>query len=95
VPTDLNTVFNLANNWLKPKALPGGGYASTYATKVDKKEKKMTPKGENKKGEDEQQGKLKIEGKVEGEQKPCTKKLEGFICGDEHYASDCPTRKCL
>jgi hypothetical protein len=23
-PTDLNTLFNLANNWLKPKALPGG-----------------------------------------------------------------------
>jgi hypothetical protein len=30
---ELNTVFNLANNWLKPKALAGGGYASTYATK--------------------------------------------------------------
>jgi hypothetical protein len=39
-PTDLNTVFNLTNNWLKPKALAGGGYASTYATKVDHVEKK-------------------------------------------------------
>jgi hypothetical protein len=47
-PRDLNTVFNLANNWLEPKALPGGGYASTYATKVDKVEKKTNLKRENK-----------------------------------------------
>jgi hypothetical protein len=92
-PTDLNTVFNLASNWLKPKVLPRGGYASTYATKVDKVEKKMTPKGENKISEDKQQGKLKIEGKVEGEWKPCTKKLECFVCGDKHYAGNCPHKK--
>ncbi|MFN9979130.1 MAG: hypothetical protein ACK53Y_04415, partial [bacterium] len=78
-PTDLNTVFNLANNWLKPKALPGSGYASTYATKVDKVEKKSTLKGETKNNEDKQQGKLKTEGKVEGERKPRTKKIECFI----------------
>jgi hypothetical protein len=94
-PTDLNTVFNLANNWLKPKALPGGGYASTYATKVDKVEKKSAPKGETKNDEDKQQRKLKTERRVEGERKPRTKKLECFICGDEHYASDCPQRKNL
>jgi hypothetical protein len=94
-PTDLNTMFNLANNWLKPKALPGGGCARTYATKVDKLEKKSAPKEETKNGEDKQQGKLKTEGKVEGERKPRTKKLECFICGDEHYASDCPHRKKL
>jgi hypothetical protein len=46
-PTDLNTVFNLANNWLKLKALPGGGYANTYATKVDKVDKKSTPERRN------------------------------------------------
>jgi hypothetical protein len=39
-PKDLNEIFTLANNWLKPKLLPGGGYASTYATRVDKVEKK-------------------------------------------------------
>jgi hypothetical protein len=39
-PTELNTIFDLANNWLKPKALTGGGYASTYATKADFVEKK-------------------------------------------------------
>jgi hypothetical protein len=40
VPKDLDKIFTLANNWLKPKSLPGGGYASTYATRVDKVEKK-------------------------------------------------------
>jgi hypothetical protein len=44
-PKDLNTIFNLADNWQKPKALPGGGYASTYAMKVDKVEKEIYPKG--------------------------------------------------
>jgi hypothetical protein len=88
-------VFNLANNWLKPKALPGSGYASTYATKVDKVEKKSTLKGETKNNEDKQQGKLKTEGKVEGERKPRTKKIECFICGDDHYATDCPHQKKL
>jgi hypothetical protein len=94
-PTDLNTVFNLANNWLKPKALHGGGYASTYATKVDKVEKKSTPKEETKNDGDKQQGKLKTDGKVESERKPRTKKIECFICGDDHYANDCPHRKKL
>jgi hypothetical protein len=94
-PANLNTVFNLANNWLKPKALPGGGYASIYATKVDKVEKKSTPKGETKKDGDKQQGKLKTDGKVESEQKPRTKKIECFICGDDHYATDCPHQKKL
>jgi hypothetical protein len=56
-------------------------------------EKKMTPKGENKISEDKQQGKLKIEGKVEVERKPCTKKLECFICRDKHYAGNCPHKK--
>jgi hypothetical protein len=88
-------VFNLANNWLKLKALPGGGYASTYATKVDKVKKKSTPKGETKNDGDKQQGKQKTEGKVESERKPRTKKIECFICGDDHYATDCPHRKKL
>jgi hypothetical protein len=39
-PKELNTIFDLANNWLKPKALAGRGYASTYAAKADFVEKK-------------------------------------------------------
>jgi hypothetical protein len=47
-PKDLNTMFTLANNWLKPKALAGGGYASTYATRVDNVEKKQEGKKDTK-----------------------------------------------
>jgi hypothetical protein len=52
-PTELNTIFDLANNWLKPKALTGGGYASTYATKADFVEKK---KGGEKNANKKEQG---------------------------------------
>jgi hypothetical protein len=33
-------MFTMANNWLKPKVLAGGGYSITYAMKVDKVEKR-------------------------------------------------------
>jgi hypothetical protein len=33
-------MFTLANNWLKPKALPLGGCSSTYTTRADKVKKK-------------------------------------------------------
>ena len=57
-PKDLNTIFTLANNWLKPKALAGGGYASTYATRVDNVRKKQDGKDakSEKTGKDKRQG---------------------------------------
>jgi hypothetical protein len=44
-------MFTLANNWLKPKVLTRGGYGSTYATRLDRIEKKKVEdkKGRNKK----------------------------------------------
>jgi hypothetical protein len=39
-PKSLNEMFTLVNNWLKPKLQLGGGYGSTFATKVDKVDKK-------------------------------------------------------
>jgi len=42
-----------------------------------------------------QQGAAKMEGVVESEKKTCTKRIECFICGDDHYATDCPLRKKL
>jgi hypothetical protein len=83
----------LANNWLKPKALTGGGYASTYATKADFVEKKKT--GEKGTPKKEQTPGAKQGADSEGEKKKRTKKLECFICGDEHYASNCPHRKTI
>ena len=42
-----------------------------------------------------QQGSAKTEGQVESEKKTRNKKVECFICGDDHYATDCPLRKKL
>ncbi len=38
-PKGLNEVFTLANNWLKPKLLSGGGYGSNFATRADRVDK--------------------------------------------------------
>jgi hypothetical protein len=56
-PTELNTIFNVANKWLKPKALVGGGYVSTYAMKADHIENR---KEESKKGKNTCKGKEQI-----------------------------------
>jgi hypothetical protein len=93
VPTDLNTVFNLVNNWLKPRALARGRYASTYTTKVDhvekKKEDKNGEKGKNHQAKHAASGQPKG-GAQDGEKKQLSKRLECFICGDDHYANACP-----
>jgi hypothetical protein len=97
-PKDLNTIFTLANNWLKPKALAGGGYASTYATRVDHVEKKQEGKKDaksEKTGKDKKQGDVNQPDGKDGKPKAKGKKLECFICGDEHYASNCPLKKKL
>jgi hypothetical protein len=74
-------------NWLKPKALFGGGYASTYAARVDSAEKK---RDDGKQGEKNKQANANQPKGKEWKAKQRTKKLECFICGDEHYASNCP-----
>ncbi len=99
-PKDLNTIFTLANNRLKPKALAGGGYASTYATRVDHVEKKQDGKKDAKsektgKDKDKKQGDANQPDGKDGKPKPKGKKLECFICGNEHYASNYPHKKKL
>jgi hypothetical protein len=63
--TELSAVFNLANNWIKPKALAGGGYVSTHAMKVNCIEKeKAEEKGNDKtnKSQSKEQGKQAVSG---------------------------------
>jgi hypothetical protein len=101
-PKDINTIFTLANNWLKPKTLSGGGYASTYAARVDqvekkkeddKKDGKTNQKTVNAKEQMKQQGEANHSKNKEGKAKQRSKKLECFICGNKHYASNCPYKK--
>jgi hypothetical protein len=88
VTKDLNKIFMLANNWLKPKSLPGGGYASIYATRVDKVEKKR----EGGKSQSDNSPLDSKEGKASRNRR---KTFECFTCRDNHYASDFPHRKKL
>jgi hypothetical protein len=92
-PRDLNTIFTVANNWLKPKALAGGGYASTYATRVDNVEKKQEGGKKDAKSKEKKQGDANQQEGKDGKAKQRARKLECFICGDEHYASNCPLKK--
>jgi hypothetical protein len=99
-PKDLNKIFTLANNWLKPKSIPGGGYASTYATRVDKVEKKREGGKQDGKGKSDKDETTKTQSEngtsdtKERDGKPKPKKnIECFTCGENHYASDCPHRK--
>ena len=101
-PKDLNEIFTLANNWLKPKSLPGGGYASTYATRVDKVEKNREGGKQDGKGKPDKDEATKLQSENntsdtkdrDGKPKP-KKSIEYFTCGENHYTSDCPHMKKL
>jgi hypothetical protein len=70
--------------------LAGGGYASTYATRADHVEKKKEDGKKDTKTRDKKQSDANQQ---EGKVKQRSKKLECFICGDEHYANNCPLKK--
>jgi hypothetical protein len=93
-PKDLNEIYLLANQWLKPKAT-GTGYASTFATTLDKiDEGNRRGKGKGK----QQQGEKKTEDKQRGatdstkQEKP-KRPVKCFICDGPHFAKECPERK--
>ncbi len=93
-PKDLNEIYLLANQWLKPKAT-GTGYASTFATTLDKiDEGNRHGKGKGK----HQQGEKRTEDKQRGatdstkQEKP-KRPVKCFICDSLHFAKECPERK--
>ncbi len=86
-PKDLNKIYLLANQWLKTKAT-GTGYASTFATTLDKiDEGNRCGKGKGK----QQQGEKKTEDKQWGatdstkQEKP-KRPVKCFICHGPHFA---------
>jgi hypothetical protein len=69
----------------------GGGYASTYATRINKIEKKREVgkhdgkfKLENTKEQGKKQSEYSQSDAKDEKLKPRTRKLECFICGNEH-----------
>jgi len=87
-PENLNAMYLLANQWLKPNTKPyPTGFATTFATTLDMPEK---PKGE-KRGK--KKGGKREENKSENKDKDLSH-IDCFACGENgHYANACPTRQ--
>jgi hypothetical protein len=93
-PKDLNEIYLLSNQWLKPKAT-GTGYASTFAMTLDKiDEGNRCGKGKGK----QQQGEKKTEDKQRGatdstKQENTKRPVKCFISSGPHFAKECPEQK--
>ena len=87
-PEDLNAMYSMISQWVKPKAMGGGGTASTFATTLDEVEK---PKRNNGKTKSEKDGKIKKgqDAKYSEDAKK-EKRIECFKCGGNHYINKCP-----
>lgn len=67
-PESLNEMFTLANSWMKPEALLGGGCGSTYktrATRSKRKKGKRKSRPSKREGETEETKKQDQKGKTE------------------------------
>lgn len=60
-PEDLNVIFTLANTYVKPKTVTGGGLGSTFATTVDTVDKSRRRRGSR--GNTKQDGQWGVEDK--------------------------------
>jgi hypothetical protein len=96
---DLNEIYLLANQWLKPKAA-GSGYASTFDMTLDHPEDRRPNadrRGRNKRSGKQQQKQQQQQepgathsNKQDNKQK---RPIKCFICEGPHFANKCPERK--
>ena len=96
-PKDLNEIYLLANQWLKPKAA-GTGYASTFATMLDHLDDRRNPgdrRGRNRcGGKQQQQQEEKHQGAMDSTKQERPKRpVKCFICDGPHFANKCPEHK--
>jgi len=94
-PQDLNEIYTIASQWIKPKA-SGAGTVTTFATTLDKVESSNKKDGKNKK----RNGKGKSDKKFDNKQKEedgtggtGKKPVKCFKCGADHYINQCPELK--
>jgi hypothetical protein len=89
-PKDLNAIYVLASQWVKPKGVVGGT-GTTFVTTFDEVK---TPRKDTK---HKKNGKDKKDGGVNNNQKKGDgtpkKPVKCFNCEDNHYIRDCPELK--
>ncbi len=94
-PKDLNKIYLLANQWLKPKATTSS-FASTFSTtldRVDEGDGRGRRKGKKQQGEKKRTDK-NTDGTSNKGNRNKDKRRACFICDEEgHFANECPQRK--
>jgi hypothetical protein len=92
LPKDLNKIYLLANQWLKPKVTTSS-FASTFSMTLDKMDEETDVK---KRGKQQPGGKKTPEANNDGSKKDGKtlkkdRKHTCFICNEEDYfANECP-----
>jgi hypothetical protein len=94
-PKDLNEIYLLANQWLKPKATTSS-FASTFSTTLDRVDEE-NDRG-RRRGKKQPGGKKLTDKNTDGTNNNSNrnkdKKRACFICNEEgHFANECPQRK--
>ncbi len=95
-PENLNAMYLLANQWVKPVTRgSAAGFASTFTTTLDRTER---PRGNQLRGKRRGYGKIKDDeqqgvGGSPKENNDRRAQVECFTCGElGHYANICPTK---
>jgi len=94
-PKDLNEIYLLANQWLKPKATTSS-FASTFSTTLDRVDEE-NDRG-RRRGKKQPGGKKLTDKNTDGTNNNSNRNKDRthacFICNKEgHFANECPQRK--
>jgi hypothetical protein len=89
-PKDLNTIYVLASQWVKPKGV-GGGTGTTFATTLDEVKMPCKDTKHRKNGKDKKDGGVN-DNQKKGDGTP-KKPVKCFNCEGDHYVRDCPELK--
>jgi hypothetical protein len=89
-PKDLNAIYVLASQWVKPKGV-GGGTGTTFATTLDKVKRPRKDTKHKKNGKDKKVGGVN-DNQKKGDGTP-KKPVKCFNCEGDHYIRDCPELK--